>query len=289
MNEKEYTHAYQLFNNIDYKDSSERAQECLNLYLDESYTEAMSLFNAGKYEEALNRFIILSLYGYKDSEAKTEECNNAIYGEEVWDKIKNTNVGDIIKFGKYEQDNDLTNGKEDIEWQVLYKDGTKVLVISKQILDWQQYHTSDTDVTWETSSLRQWLNSTFLNDAFSSAEQAKIPTATVTADKNPKKDTNPGNATQDRIFLLSYEEAEKYFDSEDARICLPTDYASANGAYTGEAYGSNGSVWWLRTPGESQKEATWVFWDGDTNYLGQNATFNMGIRPVMWIDLREIS
>ena len=44
-----------------------------------------------------------------------------------------------IKFGKYEQDNSLDNGKEDIEWIVLEKNENKFLLISKYILDKIQY------------------------------------------------------------------------------------------------------------------------------------------------------
>ena len=58
-------------------------------------------------------------------------------------------------------------------------------------------------VTWETCSLRKWLNDEFVNEAFSKKEQKYIPTVTVPAHKNPKYDTDPGKATKDKVFLLS--------------------------------------------------------------------------------------
>lgn len=76
-----------------------------------------------------------------------------------------------MSFGKYEQDNNTSNGKEKIEWLVLeVKDG-KALVISKYALDCKPYNTSSTNVTWETCSLRNWLNNDFINSAFSATEK----------------------------------------------------------------------------------------------------------------------
>lgn len=67
-----------------------------------------------------------------------------------------------IKFGHYEQDNDASNGKEAIEWEVLgYEDG-ELLLISRYILDAVPYNYEWTDVTWETCALRKWLNDDFL-------------------------------------------------------------------------------------------------------------------------------
>ena len=78
--------------------------------------------------------------------------------------FSNASVGSTIFFGSYEQDNNKSNGKEDIEWIVLAQNGTNVLVISKYALDCQPYNTKNTDTTWEKSSLRKWLNETFMEN-----------------------------------------------------------------------------------------------------------------------------
>lgn len=204
-------------------------------------------------------------------------------------KIKTANVGDIIVFGTYEQDNDTTNGKEDIEWLVLAKKGNRILVISDKALDCQPYNSSRTRVTWETCTLRKWLNNDFINAAFYAEERAKIPTVTVSADKNPEYDTDPGNATKDRVFLLSIVEAEKYFTSAEARECILTEYAISNGAWTSDSYTEGGRatyLWWLRSPGISQYGAAGVFSDGD---VFENCYFvDIGVsavRPAMWITI----
>ena len=126
-------------------------------------------------------------------------------------KIKTANVGDIIVFGTYEQDNDTTNGKEDIEWLVLAKKGNRILVISDKALDRQPYNSSRTRVTWETCTFRNWLNNDFINAAFTAEERAMIPTVTVSADMNPEYDTNPGNATKDRVFSPEHRRSRKIF------------------------------------------------------------------------------
>ncbi len=158
------------------------------------YSSAMKLYNAGNIVEAYEALIALD--GYKDSASKAKE----IRGQYIAEKLKIAKVGDYVAFGAYEQDNNTSNGKEDIEWLVLeVKDG-KALVISKYALDRKPYNASYTDVTWETCTLRKWLNKEFINAAFSADEKAMIPTVTVPADKNPDYSTNPGNATQDQVF-----------------------------------------------------------------------------------------
>ena len=210
----------------------------------------------------------------------------ATYGQEVYDKFGLVVEGEYIKFGAYEQDNNTSNGKEDVEWLVLeVKDG-KALLISKYALDCKQYNTRYTDVTWETCTLRKWLNNDFLGAAFSADEKAMIPTVTVSADKNPDYSTNPGNATQDQVFLLSITEVNKYFSSDSARQCKSTDYAVANGAYVNS---SNGNCWWwLRSPGYTQDYAAHVYSDGYVSGHGGGVSSDIdAVRPALWIDLNS--
>ena len=222
---------------------------------------------------------------------KTEVAHNdgdSIDGNILGDYVA-ADVGDIIEFGAYEQDNDTSNGKEPIEWLVLERDGDKVLVISKYALDAKPYNTEYEDVTWETCTLRTWLNETFLNKAFNEAEQSMIQTTEVSADKNPDYSTDPGNATEDKIFLLSIDEANKYFASDEARKCVPTAYAIANGAYTGDDYkveGASTCWWWLRSPGNFQSFAAFVGNGGVVVSYGYFVLDDYGcVRPAMWIDL----
>lgn len=247
------------------------------------YNHALKLMNAGQYEEAIVAFEAMD--GYRDSVNKIEECNVGIYGKEAWNKIKSVNVGDIYNFGMYEQDNNNSNGQENIEWLVLAKEGTKILVVSKYALDCKPYNTSYLDVTWEACTLRKWLNNDFINTAFSATEQAMIPTVTVSADKNPEYNTNPGNATQDKVFLLSITEANKYFSSDSARACQPTAYAVANGAYKS---GNGNCWWWVRSPGYFQSRAAGVDYGGGVGEGGYAVDRSSdAVRPALWINLNS--
>lgn len=201
------------------------------------------------------------------------------------EQLQFAEVGDIITFGAYEQDNNFSNGKEEIEWIVLEKTSSRIFVISRYALDHQSFHTSLTAVTWENCYLRQWLNDSFLNTAFTEQERAMIPTVTVSADWNPMYNNHPGNSTQDRIYILSTSEAEHYFPFASDRICYATKYTESNSNVW--VNGSIGSVWWwLRTPGENQTDATTVNTDGRIDFSdGQVNSVTGTVRPVLWINI----
>ena len=183
----------------------------------------------------------------------------------------------------YEQDNNMKNGQEEIEWLVLgVKDG-RALVISKCALDCKPYNTQDKATTWEKCSIRSWLNSVFITDAFTTDERNYIFKTTVTADRNPEYSTNPGNDTQDEVFLLSITEVNKYFSGDAERLCDATEYAKNNGAYTND-FGY--CVWWLRSPGEEQDKAVHVYFNGEALEHGNSVDYDaIAVRPAMWINL----
>ena len=59
--------------------------------------------------------------------------------EELTRNTTDISVGDIITFGHYEQDNNLDNGAEPIEWIVLDVQDGKALLLSKY--DWMSSRT----------------------------------------------------------------------------------------------------------------------------------------------------
>jgi len=208
-------------------------------------------------------------------------------------------VGSFVTFGKYEQDNNTGNGKEPIEWQVLeIKDG-KALLISKYGLDEKPYNTEYKLVTWETCTLRRWLNNDFMNAAFTGEEQGRITFTNVDNSKSQGYSgwsTTGGSNTQDKIFLLSYAEANRYFgvtwentSNTESRIS-PTAYAESNGAYTNDDYktadGANAGRWWLRSPGRSQSIASSVNTDGSLSNDNVNRVA-VCVRPALWMNLES--
>ena len=218
-------------------------------------------------------------------------------------------IGDYITFGRYEQDNDSSNGTEGIEWRVLDKatadsNGRNcILVISRYALDCRPYNEQEVydiyghkynedyeDVTWETCDIREWLNNEFYNEAFSEAERNQIFNIN---NNNPDASFymgtwggKGGNATSDKIFLLSYEQAEGLFENSTDRECYPTDYAMWNSVFVGKGHYCN---WWLRSPGPNNRYALIVKVDGELDYKGidlgskHSSGENCGVRPALWI------
>ena len=235
------------------------------------------MVEAGKYIDAYEALI--SLNGYKDSAAKASE----IFEQYEIEKLKIAEGGDIVFFGTYEQDNDISNGNENIEWLVLAKESDKVFVLSRYALDFQQYNTSVTDVTWETCSLRKWLNGTFIRNAFSAAEQDMIQNTTVTAVKNPMYNRPAGNNTTDKVLLLGIYDLYEYIKTDEAKECIATDYAIAQAASKGRTSGKATCWWWSRTTGAYQECAAVFEYSGSANFIGYRLDNIGGIRPAMWV------
>lgn len=267
MNNEEYDEAIAIFTELDdYKDSEDQIDQC-------NYNKALQLMKNKEYDKAIIKF--KELDGYKDSKDQIGQCRDKL--------LKTAKVGDYVYFGSYEQDNDTTNGKEYIKWLVLEKKDNKLLVISKYALDCQPYNEVYKSVTWETCTLRKWLNDEFINEAFSKEEQAYIPTITVPAHKNPEYDTDPGKATKDKVFLLSAVEAEKYFTSDKERKCKATYYAEAKGA---SVMSNRYSGWLLRSPGDYSRGCCRVNYGGCVYYrLYYVSLSSFGVRPALWINL----
>lgn len=191
---------------------------------------------------------------------------------------------DIVEIGIYPYEED---GKmRPIEWLVLetYKDGT-ALLLSKYGLDSKPYNTDYVDVEWAKCTLREWLNRSFFNTAFSAREQTGI---VVSDNENQAYDN--GNAvlaerSKDKIFLLSHEEAERYFKGDGARRAKPTPYAVQRGAYIN----GNAGWWWLRTQGFNQHTAAAVSLEGAISTQGRRVNSDSEtVRAAMRFNLNLI-
>lgn len=269
MNSGKYTEAIAEFEKLNgYKDSESKIEECNNAI---KYAAALSLMESGKYIEAIAVFEELGKYN--DSSKKITECMASQY--------KNVETGDYIEFGNYEQDNEESNGKESIEWLVIEKQEDKIFIVSKYALDCAPYNVNDKDITWEECSLRSWLNNDFINNAFSATEKTIIQSTKVINDN-----VEGGNDTTDNVFLLSISEAEKYFKTEQERICKSTTYA-ANKTTDDYDMGFDTCWWWLRSSGKYGNYASGVNYIGSINDFGDNVyNEKYFVRPALWISLQ---
>ena len=179
---------------------------------------------------------------------------------------------------------------EPIEWKIIDKDGDDVLVISKKAL---VYHESSIDFSgYENSSGRKFLNSDFIDAAFSEKEKEKILTTKLDNspyffDKDyssfpPDPETERCYAsTEDKIFLLSYAEWERMLKGKEPKQIEMTDYAKSFSKDWPDQF----PWWWLRTISDV---TTWYPlcvrpefqsispWKGD---------FFLYLRPAMWLRL----
>jgi len=200
-----------------------------------------------------------------DGEEAAPKTHSQTEGESVLKGFENVKVGDLVPFGS------LDGNEERITWKVLAVDSQKALMIASEGIDCQLYNTQAIETSWEECSLREWLNGTFLAQAFANDEAARI------------LNTNTEPSVKDKLFLLSISEAETYFFADEDRVCRPNARAKQNGVYTDE---SGNCLWWLRDNGSSEVKAALVNESGvidrggDGVYCEGNA-----VRPAMWISL----
>ena len=171
-------------------------------------------------------------------------------------------VGDVIEFG-------------DWNWRVLDVQDGKLLIITENSIEQRPYNVEQKEVTWETCTLRKYLNGEFYAK-FSKEEQGRIAETKISNPNNPEHGANGGNDTTDKIFLLSIEEARKYFSSDSARIAK---------------YNNATWYWWLRSPGHDSLTAASVDYDGNV-YVYGDAVHDIksgpygGVRPALFLEVK---
>lgn len=271
MNSGDYTGAYEIFVELDdYKDSYTRKYEC-------KYKEASDAFENKDYKTANE--IFSQIENYEDSDEMAEKSLFMLHKT----ALSEARAGSVIQFGSYEQDGNADTEKEPIDWLVLDIKGNRALLVSVYALDCQKYNNQKIDVTWANSSMRNWLNDDFYKTAFSADYQSLILPTSVKTPDNPKHGTEGGTNTTDKVFLLSYEEADTYFESNAARKASPTEYAKTQGV---ETISTQNCWWWLRTPGVYAVDVCGVHDTGAVDDLGCYVNNDQaGVRPAMWVTI----
>ncbi|MDR3052789.1 MAG: DUF6273 domain-containing protein [Coriobacteriales bacterium] len=192
-------------------------------------------------------------------------------GSSLSELASNWQVGEIMPhFGEYE-------GK-DIAWQVLAVEDGKALIITTNALEARPYNDTLEATTWETSTLRTWLNGEFLSSAFRWSPD--ILTTQVVNPDNAEHKTAGGNETTDKIFLLSIDEVNTYLSSDSARAA--DLFSPADGQTPSSWY------WWLRSPGTDSNHAAVVSNDGSLIADGLDVHSPGGavyVRPALWLIL----
>ncbi len=195
---------------------------------------------------------------------------------------------------------------EIIEWNILKEENGKAMLIANLILDSQDYSYVGEKVTgtfdhngsygyannYKLSNIRKWLNDNFYNTAFLDYEKEIIQTTLVDNSANTTRSSNNSyacNNTNDKVFLLSYQEAANtnFFADDNARLTIGSDYAKAQGLNISSESFING--WWLRSPRPDTSRGVELVdnRNGHGGVGGDALTCEtrLGVRPVLWINL----
>lgn len=245
-----------------------------------------------------------------------------VTGERIKTMLPETPVTverETITFGSYEQDNNLENGAEPIEWYVLSKTENEMTLLSKYVLDCQPFATDKEQdkyetVYWEMSSIRRWLNKYFYKTAFNKDEQNRIKLTKLKNSDDRYYNSDNGNDTEDKVFLptavdmmnpdygFSYDERI----NDIARRCAATAYAVEKGVWgydpddpAKDAMTTSGELacqrWWLRSKGYDSSGA-WslniyfavVAGYGSVNPEGDPLWYDIcGVRPMIVIKVND--
>lgn len=254
-------------------------------------------------------------------ETTTEEAAPAdVFGDRKFE------IGNTVVFGLYTPKN--PKNTDPIEWVVLSVEGNRALLVSKYVIESQPYNTKEYaedggEVTWENCTLRTWLNDEFFNQAFTDAEKSVIKTVTLKNPDNSYYGTKGGSDTEDKVFILSAEEIDKYygfryFDEENAcgynqdlmispvenlkggNKCLMWEMYKDNYektykdfGYSEDVIGRKGATWWVRTPGIAGHADSMMMCTacrvgnmgdfGEKYWTGVTET-RVGVRPAVYVE-----
>lgn len=197
--------------------------------------------------------------------------------------LANAKPGDSVEFGKYIYSGVRTT-YDNLTWLVLEEKDGKLLLLCEQLIYPVTFSTDVSDDSWRNSNVRQWLNNEFYQEAFGTREITAIVGTTVSTPDNSKYGTDGGIDAIDQVFLLSIEEAEKYFGTNADRRAKTTERAQTYSAYTGTGATKGYGRWWLRSMGQNGSSAAYVNDSGSIDYKGKTTTDNgICVRPAIWV------
>ena len=236
----DYEKTWQTYEYIYHKNGDTSAHEKA---LDYRYKSALKALKANDDHTAYVNLRSLTRENYKDSTAKFTVLEK--------EHIKNTPISGRVSFAH-------------MQWRVLDKQNGRVLLLKDNALGSTPFDETGKNTTWESSSVRKWLNDDFLKENFSPEEQDSILKTTVKNTPNPAYDTPAGKDTEDKLFLLSCDEVAKYDEGIHKTV----------------------SCWWLRTPGAAANSMCFVYRDKTVMDYGYDVTnTQITVKPALWVNV----
>lgn len=226
QNSGDYAAALAIYENLNgYKDAATKIEEINNILLDTQYEKAEQLFNNGDYTAAMS--IYSGLNGYKNSSGRIEEISNRL------------STGNVIYFGSF-------NGKP-VAWRIIKTEDDRLLLLADQPVKKLPMHSEMKAVDYSDSSLKKWLNETFVADFAEDQIERLISTT-----------------DGDKVFLFD-QAAVKDLLSENVDLSAGTDWWIAEKSNTGFMY---------------------VTAAGELNTKGDLVVRDKGVRPAIWLSLK---
>ena len=231
------------------------------------YTIACSKINS---EDFITAYDLLSKNNYKDSSTKATEIKAKAYAQ----KISNSSEGDIVTYGNYKG--------SDINWFIIEKSGNKALLLSEKVLDKKPYHDKVETTTWENCYIRTWLNESFISEAFSASEVDYIINSSLNHPNSLKYGTSGGNATNDKIFLLSILEAQDYLTYATRNV---DEYWWLRSPVSYSSFTSSGKLYesWYGAVVTHEGEIKEGITGGDIKWTKSEGS---GVRPAIWVEYK---
>ena len=237
-----YTSAYQKYNAVYERTGEDAAYQS---YLEARYNAACKELKAGDTETAYTDFYAVAQDDYKDSQAQFTAIE--------LENLKSATLSEVAMFAG-------------VEWRALDIEEDRILLIKDHAIGSTAFNETAGACTWASSSARSWLNGTYLSENFFEEEIAAILDTNITTGENPYyAGVSAGEATTDKIFLLSIEEEEKYVDQlHETETC-----------------------WWLRTPGAAEGSMAFVYRDKQVMAYGYDVTnTEITMKPAIWVSLK---
>ena len=208
------------------------------------YQAAAEFLEDGKYATARDYYQALAAKDFQDSRQKFADCEQLVLQEKE--------IGNELTFGR-------------AQWLVMDKTEDAILLLRRDSYGDLAANTDGGPVTWETSSIREYLNTTYLEEKFYPEEVAMLADTSVETGANPISGRSGGNTVTDKVFLLSAEEAEAYREQ-----------------FRDTKFG-----WWLRTPGAAEDALAFVNVDREVMISGYDAaSAEIRVKPAMWVKLK---
>lgn len=267
---------------IDIKDISKEENGCLVINVSEFEIQATNYFNECRR---------------KEQEERERQWQEAARKRE----LLLADIGKIWTFGSYYQNSD--SSKEPLEWIVVDRREGGAMLITQNAIAYKNFNETNTNCYWQNSTLHNWLVNDFFNSAFSNDEKSRMMTLKEASEKTNFNSTPYTylNVTNEKVFLLTKDNAFSYLKTIEQRQCKSTPYAMRSYFKTKSQFASlatdynkyGACNWWLcgcpHQYGTSSYFADCVKATGDMS-LGINnggcpITLESGVRPIIWINV----